>query len=82
VRAVERGHMSTRGIQALIEWAERGDCPHADEARAELEALRGAARSVVDEKALEDWNTAMPANLADSIRLLQVVARETTCTGR
>jgi hypothetical protein len=48
----------------------------AADARAELEAIRKAAKEVVDQRALETWQSSMPTTLADAIRTIQSIAKE------
>ncbi len=45
--------MSTKALRELLAWAERGDSPHAADARAELEAIERAAADVMNEE-MED----------------------------
>lgn len=45
-------------------------------ARAEVEAIEQAAREVVCEKALEDWNTAQPVALREGIQVIQAIAEQ------
>lgn len=69
--------MSTRNIEAVLQWVGRGDGPpELADALAELAAIREAAHEVVAQKALEDWQSCMPSELASSIRLLQRIAKE------
>ena len=74
--------MSTERIREALRYYERhvsagsyGEALVAA-AREEVAAIEKAARVVVREDALEDWNTAMPTELADGIRTIQTIAKE------
>lgn len=42
----------------------------------ERQEIERALRVVISEKALQDWESSMPTELADAIRLLQQIAKE------
>lgn len=77
--------MSTRDVWHALRlyeemWREKmgvetGCPPIIDMARTELAAIEKASAVVVREEALEDWSSAHPVELADSIRLLQAIAK-------
>lgn len=66
--------MSTKKIRMALEHVGAG--PLKREALAEVEAIEKAAKAVVNYSALEDWNSAMPTDLASGIRTIQDLAEE------
>lgn len=71
--------MSTKALGKVLRAARNGDVVLILDARAainEVDALRNALNLVIREKALQDWESSMPTELADAIRLLQRISKE------
>lgn len=76
--------MSTKAIREALSQLVRegqGYGPIRDKVKAalaEVEAIERACAVVVQEKALEDWSSAMSTELATGIKTIQSIAKETS----